>query len=114
MGDMNWHAHYGIFTTPIQLAVKFKIPLIIWGEVAWDISECTRRRLCRISARVRHEHSLRGYEWFNFLDDPKDKLTEKDMLWAKYPSDKEILDVGVRGLYIGNFLNGIQIIMQSL
>ena len=29
MGDMNWHAHCGIFTTPIQLAVKFKIPLII-------------------------------------------------------------------------------------
>lgn len=104
MGDMNWHAHCGIFTTPIQLAVKFKIPLIIWGEVAWDISGMhSPEDFVEFSARVRHEHSLRGYEWFNFLDDPKDKLTEKDMLWAKYPSDKEILDVGVRGLYIGNF-----------
>mgnify|MGYP000270523588 FL=1 len=26
------------------------------------------------------------------------------MLWAKYPSDEEILDVGVRGLYIGNYI----------
>jgi hypothetical protein len=25
------------------------------------------------------------------------------MLWAKYPRDEEILKVGVRGLYIGNF-----------
>jgi len=25
------------------------------------------------------------------------------MLWAKYPSDIEILEVGVKGLYIGNF-----------
>ena len=38
MGDMNWHAHCGIFTYPIQIAVKFKIPLIIWGEIAWDIA----------------------------------------------------------------------------
>ena len=29
MGDMNWHAHCGIFTTPIQVAVKFNIPIII-------------------------------------------------------------------------------------
>ena len=25
------------------------------------------------------------------------------MIWAKYPSDEEILRVGVRGIYIGNF-----------
>ena len=38
MGDMNWHAHCGIMTYPIQIAVRFNIPLIIWGEIAWDIS----------------------------------------------------------------------------
>ena len=32
MGDMNWHAHCGINTYPIQIAVKFKIPLMIWGD----------------------------------------------------------------------------------
>ena len=55
------------------------------------------------SARVRHEHSLRGYEWQDLINDPVDQLTEKDMHWAKYPSDEEILKVGVRGLFIGNF-----------
>ena len=43
------------------------------------------------SARVRHEHDLRGYEWYDLIDDEKDKLIEKDMLWAKYPSDEDIL-----------------------
>ena len=32
MGDMNWHAHCGIFTYPVQIAVQHRIPLIIWGE----------------------------------------------------------------------------------
>ncbi|KKS66083.1 MAG: N-acetyl sugar amidotransferase [Parcubacteria group bacterium GW2011_GWC1_43_12] len=105
MGDMNWHAHCGIVTYPIIAAVKFNIPLIIWGEVAWDISGMfDPDDFVEFSARVRHEHYVRGYEWSDMVNnDPKDRLTEKDMLWAKYPSDEEILKVGARGLYIGNF-----------
>ncbi len=104
MGDMNWHAHCGIMTTPIIMAVKFRIPLIIWGETSWDISGMYEPEdFVEFSARARHEHSLRGYEWFDMLDDKDDKLSEKDLLWARYPGDEEILDVGVRGLYIGNF-----------
>lgn len=104
MGDMNWHAHCGIFTVPIQIAVKFKIPLIIWGEIAWDISGMhDPDDYVEFSARVRHEHGLRGFEWYDMLNDPIEKLNEKDLLWAKYPTDEEILDIGVRGLYIGNF-----------
>lgn len=104
MGDMNWHAHCGIETYPIQIAVKFNISLIIWGEINWDISGMyDPHDFVEFNARSRHEHSLRGFEWYDLLDDPVDKLQEKDLLWAKYPDDKDILRAGVRGLYIGNF-----------
>jgi N-acetyl sugar amidotransferase len=104
MGDMNWHAHCGIMTYPIAIAVKFQIPLIIWGETNWDISGMyAPDDFVEFSARVRHEHDLRGYEWYDMLDDPQEPLKEKDLSWAKYPSDAEIIKVGVRGLYIGNF-----------
>lgn len=104
MGDMNWHNHCGIMTYPIQVAVAQKIPLMIWGEVNWDISGMfDPEDFMEFTARVRHEHDLRGYEWYDMLDDKDDKLTEKDVLWAKYPTDEEILKVGTRGIYIGNF-----------
>lgn len=104
MGDMNWHAHCGIMTYPIQVAVKFDIPLIIWGETAWDISGMfDPDDYVEFSARVRHEHALRGFEWHDMLDDPEEPLREKDLLWARYPSDADILKTGVRGIYIGNF-----------
>ncbi len=104
MGDMNWQNHCGIFSAPIQVAVNFKIPLIFWGEINWDISGMfDPNDYIEFSARVRHEHDLRGYEWNDFMNDPIDNLEEKDMIWAKYPSDAEILKVGTRGLYIGNF-----------
>lgn len=104
MGDMNWHAHCGIMTYPVQMAVRFNIPLMIWGETAWDIAGMFEPDdYVEFSARVRHEHALRGYEWLDMLDDPVDRLCEKDLSWAKYPDDSDILRVGVRGLYIGNF-----------
>ncbi len=104
MGDMNWHAHCGITTAPIIAAVRFNIPLIIWGEIAWDVSGMfDPDDFVEFSARVRHEHALRGFEWYDLLDDPTEKLREKDLLWASYPSDEDILRVGARGIYIGNF-----------
>lgn len=105
MGDMNWHAHCGIVTYPIQIAVKFDIPLMLWGETAWDITGMyDPDDYVEFSARSRHEHDLRGFEWYDMLDDPRESLREKDLQWAKYPSDEDILKVGLRGLYIGNFL----------
>ena len=104
MGDMNWQNHCGIFTAPISVSVKFNIPIIIWGEVDWDISGMFGPDdFIEFSARVRHEHGLRGFEWYDFLNDEKDKLSEKDMIWAKYPSDEEIIKTGTRGLFIGNY-----------
>lgn len=104
MGDMNWHAHCGIFTYPIRMSVALNIPLLIWGEIAWDISGMYHPDdFVEFSARTRHEHGLRGYEWDSMIDDADNPLTEQDMLWAKYPDDSEILEVGTRGIYIGNF-----------
>lgn len=104
MGDMNWHAHCGITTYPIQVAVKMKIPLIIWGEIFWDIAGMyDATDFVEFSARVRHEHALRGYEWDDLINDKNEPLKKNDMLWSIYPTDKEILDIGVRGIAIGNY-----------
>jgi hypothetical protein len=106
MGDMNWHAHCGIFTSPIIIAAKFNIPFIIWGETPWDISGMYKANdFPEFSARVRHEHGLRGYEWYDFINHSEIEISEKDMIWAKYPSDEEIIKSGIRGIYIGNFFH---------
>ena len=59
------------------------------GEINWDISGMFEPDdFVEFSARVRHEHGLRGFEWYDFIGDEVDKITEKDMIWAKYPSDE--------------------------
>jgi N-acetyl sugar amidotransferase len=31
-GDFCWHCHTGIFSYPMWVAIKFEVPLVIWGE----------------------------------------------------------------------------------
>jgi N-acetyl sugar amidotransferase len=115
-GDMNWHGHCGIFTVPIQVAVRYKVPLILWGEHGFmDLAGMySYNDLVEFTAKYRLEHALRGYDWNDFTDEGleklgrselKETLAEKDLLWAKYPSDDEIDEVGTRGIYLGNFVN---------
>jgi N-acetyl sugar amidotransferase len=115
-GDNNWHAHCGIFTVPIRTAVQYKVPLMMWGEQGFmDVAGMySYSDFVEFTAKFRLEHGLRGYDWFDFIDeglerlgrpDLKEGLSAKDLLWAQYPSDDEIDEVGVRGIYLSNFVN---------
>lgn len=108
MGDMNWHAHAGIFTYPIRVAVQQNVPLMIWGEHGFmDLGGMhSYNDLVEFTFRYRHEHCLRGYEWYDFVEQaPKygENLEKKDLIPWQYPSDEDIEKVGVRGIYISNF-----------
>ncbi len=104
MGDMNWHAHCGIYTYPFQVALKFNIPLLIWGETFWDISGMYDvTDMVEFTNRMRVEHDLRGYEWNDVIKNSN--LKEKDMMWAKFPSDNDYKNFRMRGVAIGNYFN---------
>lgn len=105
MGDMNWHAHVGITTTPVRVAAQFRIPLVIWGEHGYlDLGgQFSFDDFPEMSYRDRLEHFARGFEWNYFVG--LDGITEHDMIPWQYPSDQELFDLDVRGLYLGNFLH---------
>jgi N-acetyl sugar amidotransferase len=106
MGDMNWHAHCGIFTYPVQIAVKHRIPLMLWGEHGFmDLAGMySHNDRIEMTAKYRLEHAQRGYDWHDMIEETEG-LTQQDLLWAKYPTDEELAEVGVRGIYLANYVN---------
>lgn len=104
MGDMNWHAHVGITTLPVRVAAQFKVPLLIWGEHGYlDLcGQFSMDDFPEMSYRDRLEHFARGYEW-NYMVG-REGITSQDMISYKYPSDQELFDLDVRGIYLGNYL----------
>ena len=57
-----------------------------------------------MTAKFRLEHAQRGYDWHDMVEETEG-LTPQDLLWARYPSDEELADVGVRGIYLGNYVD---------
>ncbi len=106
MGDMNWHNHCGIYTYPVQMAVKFKVPLILWGEHGYtDLGGMySMNDLIEMTAKFRLEHAQRGFDWQDMIDE-EENITEQNLLWVKYPTDKELEENKIRGIYLGNYLN---------
>lgn len=104
MGDMNWHAHVGITTVPVRVAVQNRIPLVIWGEHGYlDLcGQFSMDDFPEMSYRDRLEHFARGYEWTYFVG--REGLTSQDLIHWKYPSDQEIFDLDLRGIYLGNYV----------
>ena len=104
MGDMNWHAHVGITTAPVRVAAQNRIPLVIWGEHGYlDLcGQFSMDDFPEMSYRDRLEHFARGYEWNYFVG--REGLTGADMVTWKYPSDQELFDIDLRGIYLGNYV----------
>jgi len=106
LGDAAWPEHIGIFYVPVQVAVAYKIPLIIWGEnpqleYGGPASVSSSPHLDR---EWNEKHG--GY----FLDKirPEDMVKYgieiSDLKPYLYPSDEEIRKVGVTGIFLGYYL----------
>ena len=102
-GDMNWHCHAGIFTYPMQIAVKYNIPLVFWGDHGFTEQGgmYSHNDFFEYTAKDRYEHALHGFDWFDF--DGKLGLSKKDLQFLIYPSDEEIINVGLRGIFLSNY-----------
>ena len=105
MGDMNWHAHVGIMTVPMRVAAERGIPLVFYGEHGY-LDLCGQFSLDdfpEVTYRDRLEHFARGYEWTYFVG--REGLTAQQLDTWKYPSDTRLLDLDLRGLFLGNYVH---------
>lgn len=105
VGDISWPEHVGIFTIPVRAAVQYKVPLIIWGEnsqneyggpaAAADNNVLNRSWLEEFGGLLGLRVSdLIGYEG----------LSRKDLIPYFYPSDDELQQVAVTGIFLGYYV----------
>lgn len=104
-GSMYWHVLAGYLTFPVQTAVRFRIPLIIWGVHPWSEQTGMYSHLDEVemTERCRKEHGLMGISAENLIA-PDAGITRRDVQPFVYPYDSELEAVGVRGLYLSNYI----------
>ena len=106
VGDVTWHYHAGIQTYPIRAAVQYDVPLIVWGEEGFSelVGMHNQDDFVEFTKKKRQEHSMRGFEPQDLLEEPDCPLTSYDLAPFFYPTDPEIERVGVRGIYLSNYI----------
>ena len=104
-GNPYWHCLAGETVYPVQTAVMMKIPLIIWGahQGLEQVGMFSHLHNVEMSRRYRKDHDLFGYDADNIIGH-FDNLTEEDIINYKYPAFSDIESIGVRGIYLGNFI----------
>lgn len=105
LGSIYWHCIAGQTVFPVQVAVKLKIPLIIWGahQGVDQVGMYSHHHQVEMTRKYRKEHDLMGLEAEDLIN-PKDELTEKDLFQFFYPDNADIENVGVRGIYLNNYI----------
>ncbi len=102
IGDPCWHCHSGIPAFTLQIAVKFNIPLIIWGESSAEFGskasykdkvKFDEKYFLKVSSKVKPEEML----------DDEIGITQRDLCPFQIPSKEELQKLGMMGIYLGDY-----------
>jgi N-acetyl sugar amidotransferase len=105
LGSMYWPCLAGQTVFPVQTAVRYKVPLIIWGahQGLEQVGMFSHEHAVEMTRRYRKDHDLMGKEADDLLN-IFDTLSEDDIWQYRYPDDADLQAVGVRGIYLGNYV----------
>lgn len=105
LGSIYWHCIAGQTVFPVQVAVRMKIPLIVWGvhQGCDQVGMFSHLDEVEMTRKYRKDHDLMGYEAEDLVRQAM-LVNYDDVRSFIYPHDKEIEKVGLRGIYLSNYI----------
>lgn len=104
-GDFCWHCHTGIFAYPMWVAIRYNVPLIIWGEPS---SEYTAYYSYDQPEEVDEKRFNRfvnlGITSQDMLIRLEGRVNEQDLKPFTYPPLKELRRISYRSICLGSYV----------
>jgi N-acetyl sugar amidotransferase len=103
LGDSCWPEHIGIFTAPVRVAVNYKVPLLIWGENSQFEygGPASKKENNFLDRNWLEQFQMCGHR---ISDVVHDGVNLNDIKTFHYPTDEEMKEVGVTGLFLGHYI----------
>ncbi len=102
IGDSCWHCHTGVGAFPLQVAVMYKIPLLVWGE---SINEADGRSTYSCPTLKFDRDYFTKVSGRYTAEEISDKDTPLNRLQGfRLPSYAEIENTGVWGIHLGDYI----------
>jgi N-acetyl sugar amidotransferase len=109
-GDFCWHCHAGIFAYPMQVAINYNVPLVIWGEpqaeyTAYYSYEDTLNEEEEVDEKRFNRFvnlGLTADDMLGMLNDPN--VDPRDLMPFAYPKLRDLKRVNYRSICLGSYI----------
>lgn len=100
-GEPNWAEHCSVFSSVVNVALIYEVPLIVWGEdIAFEYGG-KQTTTSKPSALDIDKNDLIGQKTIrDWLDND---ISERDVFFYKYPDYERLKDAGIRSIYLGHY-----------
>lgn len=104
-GDFCWHCHTGIYAGVMQMAVRFQVPLIMWGEStaeyhSWysyeEMEEVDEKRFNRLM-----NQGITADDMYEFLGG---RVAKRDLWMFTYPARADLVKLKARSVCLGSYI----------
>jgi len=123
-GDFCWHCHTGIFSYPMHIAIKFKVPLVFWGEPSAEYAQYYDYRDDEIEQvdETRFNRfvnlGITAEDMYGMIKGDFD-VQPRDLIPYTYPKLRELKQLGYRSVCLGSYIpwdvkNQVKIIQDEL
>ena len=107
-GDFCWHCHTGIYSYPLRIAIKFNIPLVVYGEPLAEMSayysynEIEEENEEKFNT-VRNL-GINSEDMYGMLKNSGIDLDKRDLTPYSFPDKKEYEKLKIKPISLGNYI----------
>lgn len=101
-GEPNWAEHCAMFSSVVNTALIYEVPLVVWGEdISFEFGGLQRSESKPSALAINKSDLVKEKTIFDWLDDD---VSERDVFFYRYPDYDKLKEVGVKSIYLGHFV----------
>ena len=105
-GDFCWHCHTGIFSFPMQMALRFQVPLVVWGQPNTEYNAYFRMDEPELVDEKRFNRyinlGITAEDMVGMLEGGD--VTLRDLEPFRYPPREALRQLGYRSICLGTYV----------
>lgn len=101
-GEPNWAEHCAMFSSVINTALIYDVPLVVWGEdIAFEFGGLQRSESKPSAIAIDKSDLIKEKTIHDWLDDD---ISPRDIFFYKYPDYDKLKNAGIKSIYLGHFV----------
>lgn len=101
-GEPNWAEHCAMFSSVVNTALIYEVPLVVWGEdIAFEFGGLQRQESKPSALEIDNSDLIKEKTIADWLDND---VSERDVFFYKYPDYEKLKTAGINSIYLGHYM----------